>query len=367
MSETKDGDPPDPGGPPTHVNSVNNDDVEDPNLSLEGKGPSTSNDSKATTQNTPRNSMETLTDIDETGAAAPPKRTASRESQINENKQDQTPRHDDSISEGLDVQHRNGQYKQNLSKRDDNTSDEGMAYARNNQNKPNRRNNNRPSRQRKGFHQVLREKREKQKQNFEEVFGAKYYQKFFIIKTKSGKRVGEVDQRTATRQLTEHLRGEPANTTLLKDGSLLVEVADKDQSTRILNVQKFADEEISITPHDTLNQVKGTVRLTNEGRYNTEEIKEMLNEKNYNVTDVHQWKKRGRTGELLSINIYTITFGACQLPDTVKFGWERVIVKEFIPRPRRCFRCQRYGHNKNKCRRENDICVWCAQALTPRR
>ena len=91
----------------------------------------------------------------------------------------------------------------------------------------------------------------------------------------------------------------------------------------------------------------------------------MLNEKNYNVTDVHQWKKRGRTGELLSINIYTITFGACQLPDTVKFGWERVIVKEFIPRPRRCFRCQRYGHNKNKCRREIYICVWCVQELTP--
>ena len=55
------------------------------------------------------------------------------------------------------------------------------------------------------------------------------------------------------------------------------------------------------------------------------------------------------------------TFNSPTLPRSIKAGFLNIPVEHFIPNPLRCFKCQRFGHHKDKCRREA-VCARCGQA-----
>ena len=61
-----------------------------------------------------------------------------------------------------------------------------------------------------------------------------------------------------------------------------------------------------------------------------------------------------------------LTFDSTTLPDMLEAAWFRYKVKQFIPRPRRCFYCQRFGHVLESCRLKSEgkkaICVNCGEA-----
>ena len=47
---------------------------------------------------------------------------------------------------------------------------------------------------------------------------------------------------------------------------------------------------------------------------------------------------------------FYLTFQGTSLPWKVRLGFERFDVDLYIPFPRRCFKCQKYGHNSRTCR-----------------
>lgn len=47
------------------------------------------------------------------------------------------------------------------------------------------------------------------------------------------------------------------------------------------------------------------------------------------------------------------------MPKDVSIGWTQCQVREYIPRPRRCYKCHRFGHSSTTCRKETSICVRC--------
>lgn len=58
-----------------------------------------------------------------------------------------------------------------------------------------------------------------------------------------------------------------------------------------------------------------------------------------------------------------LTFNATTLPDSVKAGYLNCKVRPFIPNPRRCFHCQRFGHSSQTCRGK-PTCAKCG-GVTP--
>ena len=60
-------------------------------------------------------------------------------------------------------------------------------------------------------------------------------------------------------------------------------------------------------------------------------------------------------------SIYILTFNSCNLPEHVNLGWTRCSVRLYIPRPRRCFKCQRFGHGTNTCRQQTGLCSNCGE------
>ena len=73
------------------------------------------------------------------------------------------------------------------------------------------------------------------------------------------------------------------------------------------------------------------------------------------VVDIYRIQRR-RDGILGDTSIYILTFDSCQLPGKVHIGWTACSVREYVPRLRRCFKCQRFGHGMKMCRTRDGIC-----------
>ena len=187
------------------------------------------------------------------------------------------------------------------------------------------------------------------------MFTNRYYKKFFTISSTNGSSLAELDTMQASQELARILKGYPIAVTEIRDGDLLVEVANEEQSYRILNTKVLNNTTVTVAPHGHLNQIKGTIRYPNKPRYTPEKILDHLREQK--VSDLYQIKRKS-DGVLVDTNIYILTFDAAHLPDIITIGWTRCEVNEYIPRPRRCFKCQKFGHGKNSCR-GSDTCVRC--------
>ena len=208
------------------------------------------------------------------------------------------------------------------------------------------------NRDRKKPHEIYLEKQK----ILEEMFTNKYYKKFFTIKAETAADLAAIDVIKANKQLEAVLGGEPKSVTELRDGSLLVEVRNEEQSVRIRNVKNLDNLVIEVKDHQKLNQIKGTIRYKNLPNYTEQQLLDEL--QTQKVAEIYRIKKK-IGGGLQDTHIYIITFDACNLPQDIRIGWTRCPVREYIPRPRRCYKCQAFGHGSKTCRSVEDICVTC--------
>ncbi|GFS16882.1 nucleic-acid-binding protein from mobile element jockey [Elysia marginata] len=68
-----------------------------------------------------------------------------------------------------------------------------------------------------------------------------------------------------------------------------------------------------------------------------------------------------RGGEKIRTNVFVLTFDSPTPPAEIKVGYLDLKVRPFVPTPMRCFKCHRYGHGSEKCRRPEAICARCGR------
>ena len=183
------------------------------------------------------------------------------------------------------------------------------------------------------------------------------YDRFFIISATNGINLSEIDVIKANTELETCLGGSPKKLTELKSGGLLLEVTSLQQSQRILGLTSLATCDVSVAPHSSLNTCKGTIYFANKPNYSDVQLLDHL--KQFKVTDIYR-QKRKVDGVLLPTPVYILTFSACRLPETVSVGWIRCPVRLYVPLPRRCFKCQRFGHGARSCRSPISVCAYCS-------
>lgn len=142
----------------------------------------------------------------------------------------------------------------------------------------------------------------------------------------------------------------------LANGDLLLEVLYQHQYEKLSGVTAFGDIPITISAHRSLNTVRGVIS-DDDLKYVTEE--ELLNGlKEQHVTNVYRIKIR-REGKEIETKHFVLTFALSILPDSVEVGYSKLKLRPYIPNPRRCFKCQRYGHGSQSCRGQT-TCAKCA-------
>ena len=145
------------------------------------------------------------------------------------------------------------------------------------------------------------------------------------------------------------------NVTRLRSGDLIAEVSSEKHARLLLNAKCIGTFPVAVTPHRSLNSCKGVVRCDALGECDNEEIVKNLEDSH--VVEARRIKVR-RDGQLVNTNTVILTFGTPDLPKEIYFGYNRCKVELYIPNPLRCFRCQCYGHGKDKCTK-NAICARC--------
>lgn len=155
----------------------------------------------------------------------------------------------------------------------------------------------------------------------------------------------------------ESVVGESYKAKKQRTGEVLVELSRQDQADKLLAQTRIADLAIRVTPHRSLNSSQGVISEPDLANETEADLLEGL--RNQGVTAVRRITIRRDDKEIPTRHII-LTFDRSNLPDYINAGFIRCSVRAYIPNPRRCFKCQRFGHGTNSCRGQI-TCAKCAQ------
>lgn len=154
--------------------------------------------------------------------------------------------------------------------------------------------------------------------------------------------------------------GKPKKICKLNKNALLIQVLSEEQGKKLSKLTSVANQLVTSQLHRTLNTTKGTVVSEVMAKSSEEEILARL--KDQGVTKIERMKRRV-DGHLIDTNRYILTFSRTKLPHLIKLAdWHQEIVDLYIPTPLRCNKCQKFGHTKNWCKREEEVCSRCGQS-----
>ena len=132
-------------------------------------------------------------------------------------------------------------------------------------------------------------------------------------------------------------------------GSVLIEVASPEESEKLQSLEIITGIKASCSPHKFLNRCKGVVRSRHPMKYSEERLQKEF--KDQRVVDVTQVKRK-IDGILTPLPTYILTFDLWRLPRELKAAWLHLEIRPYVPSPRRCFYCQRFGHVSDSCQRK---------------
>ena len=160
------------------------------------------------------------------------------------------------------------------------------------------------------------------------------------------------------------------NVSPLRSGLLLIEVVREQDYKTLKKTKKLGDYPVSIMDHNSLNTSKGIIYCDSETIQKMKDEEILAEIADQNVSEVYRIKKRNpdfkkpnkpnNNLEFLPTNNLILTFNTTRLPNSIKLGYLIVDVKLYIPNPRRCFNCQRYGHNTDNCQHDR-VCAKCGE------
>lgn len=155
----------------------------------------------------------------------------------------------------------------------------------------------------------------------------------------------------------ESVAGKNYKAKKLTFGDVLIEVSHKEQANKLLQQTNIDGLEITITPHRTLNCSQGVISKLDLINETETDILEGLRDQG--VTAVRRITIRQDSKEIKTKHVI-LTFDRTPLLEILTAGYLRCPTRPYVPNPRRCYKCQRYGHGTNSCR-GRPKCAKCGQ------
>lgn len=190
---------------------------------------------------------------------------------------------------------------------------------------------------------------------------ANRFPRFHVVHSEDPQKTArQISPFVVTKTLTEAI-GQGYNVKKLPNGDLLLEIMYHHQNEKLPTVTSFGECPVNVTKHRSLNMVRGVISDDDLKYLSEEELLEGLREQN--VINVFRIKIRRDNKEIPTRHL-VLTFESSTLPEAVEVGYTKIKLKPYIPNPRRCFKCQRYGHGSQTCRGQL-TCAKCASHEHP--
>src|SRR5215469_5176702 len=183
------------------------------------------------------------------------------------------------------------------------------------------------------------------------------YRRIFVIKSnETNRNICEISPFVIEKAIKGTV-GTVKSVRKLRSGSLLVKVASKAQARSIMNVKQLHDMQVTVLPHRSLNSSTDVITSTELSKLKEEEIQAELEEigvSKAKIITTRQGDDRVNTSTMI------LTFKGTYLPSYIYAGYMRIKVRAYIRPPRRCFKCQKYGHFQSTCK-QKETCAKCGK------
>ena len=180
------------------------------------------------------------------------------------------------------------------------------------------------------------------------LFETVNYETFLVIRLSDGSSFRDLNCFHVTRDLVK-ICGSTPKITPQGDGSLMIIARSAAESDKIKTMKSLVSCPVVVSGHDTLNQSRGVVYCKDLLRYSEDDLLDGL--KDQGVVRVERIRKKV-DGVLVLTPSLIVSFNQLTLPEVLQAGYYPLRVRPYIPRPRRCFHCQRFGHVGKSCRRK---------------
>ena len=142
--------------------------------------------------------------------------------------------------------------------------------------------------------------------------------------------------------------GERLRAKFTRQGDLLMFCPSQREAEQLLTIQTISGVEVEVSRPPHLNRSQGSIWAPELTHHDTEDLQRGF--QSQGVTEVF----RPRNPKVL-----ILTFNSNRVPEEVFAAFLRYPVRVVIPLPRRCTRCQRYGHKVGSCRAPQEVCAMC--------
>ena len=154
--------------------------------------------------------------------------------------------------------------------------------------------------------------------------------------------------------------GRKPKISIQNSNNLVIEAGSLEESTNLLALSTLGGAAVQSTPNDSLNCSKGIIYAPQLMKYPEDKLQKEL--KDQGVIKVERVHKKIE-GALIAQPSLILTIDMPRLPEFIFAAWHRYKIKIYIPRPRRCFHCQKFGHTVTSCRSKNQggsaVCINC--------
>lgn len=164
----------------------------------------------------------------------------------------------------------------------------------------------------------------------------------------------------AIRKVVDGICGEVTSIKPCKSGSFLI------QTKTIYQVEALMKSKQIPTNNNTLISIKVIIAKDIDVSQGLVYIPGLLECSEENIVhelytqNVIRCKRFTKGKEKIPTNLYMFTFGGLVRPNAIVCGYQRFEVKDYIPNPLRCFKCQKFGHGAKSCK-GNTKCNKCSQ------
>lgn len=196
--------------------------------------------------------------------------------------------------------------------------------------------------------------------NFDKLYGPKKFTRYYSILPNGTSNLTKLNMFKVDKEIRNHIGICEKITEDYANKSWTVEVNSKEQGEKLMNLRELVQEPITVKPHEQHNTCQGVITCSLLKGYSDVEIAEGLSEQG--VTYCRRIIKNMRSEKPEKTATLILTFNSSELPNriTIRTGLiERV--RPYIPLPKRCFKCHKYGHSGAKCRRPIAVCGRCGE------
>ncbi|GFO42414.1 RNA-directed DNA polymerase from mobile element jockey [Plakobranchus ocellatus] len=192
--------------------------------------------------------------------------------------------------------------------------------------------------------------------NMSPFTGCSPFKKFMVISSKGSTKVADRSPFKIHRELKSILGDETIEVTKLGSGDLMVELKSNEQAKKLGAITTFLDILVTVSPHKSLNSSKGVIRSRDLRCCSEEEMMEELS----GVTHARLIKVR-RGEDKIQTDTVVLTFDSPKRPRRIYAGYMTLDVRPYVPLPTRCYKCQRYGNGKDRCKKPAAVCIRCGK------